>query len=167
GRTASGDVRSRAAWRSARCLELRHRAVERPDGGERGMAKIEMDIETKASPEAVVRALTDFSDRRPDIWSALSREFYEVYSVGETSDDVREGQTKPFKVWAKEHYDWSEPGTVVSTVKEAGFVKPGSSVTTTATPGEGGGTRVHIVWERFPTSAKGWVAVAMMKATGG
>jgi hypothetical protein len=131
------------------------------------MAKIEMDIDTKLPPERVVAALTDFSDRRPDIWPILSREFYEVYSVGETSADVREGQTKPFKVSAEEHYDWSTPGKVVSTVKEATFMKAGSSVTTTAAPAEGGGSHVHIVWERFPTSPKGWVAVAMMKATGG
>jgi hypothetical protein len=131
------------------------------------MARIEMDIDTRLPPDRVIGALTDFSERRPDIWPVLSREFYEVYSVGESSADVREGQTKPFKVSAKEHYDWSTPGKVVSTVEEASFVKPGSSVTTTVQPGEGGGSRVHIVWERFPTSAKGWFAVVMMKATGG
>jgi hypothetical protein len=126
------------------------------------MGKIEMDFDTKLPPDKVLAALTDFSDRRPDIWPVLSREYYEVYSLGETSADVREGQTKPVRVWAKEHYDWSTPGTVVSTVEESGFTKPGSSVAVTVKPGEGGGSHLHVTWERFPASMAGRIVVGLM-----
>jgi hypothetical protein len=131
------------------------------------MARLEMALDTKLPPEGVVRALTDFSDKRPDTWPILSREFYEVYTVGETSADIREGQTKLLKVWAKEHYDWSTPGKVVWAVQEASFVRAGSSISATVTPGKDGGSEIHIVWERFPTSMKGRFFVVLMKMTGG
>jgi hypothetical protein len=57
--------------------------------------RFDLELETSAPPERVRAALLDFSERRPEIWPGLSREFYEVYSVGETKRrsraDPREG----------------------------------------------------------------------------
>jgi hypothetical protein len=131
------------------------------------MAKIEMDVETKLLPDKVIEALTDFSDRRPEIWRGISREFYEVYSVGETSADIREGQTKPVRVWGKEHYDWSKPGNVTWTVTESNFSRPGSYVSADVTPRPEGGSHVHITWERWGSNLKGRFVVAILKATKG
>jgi hypothetical protein len=131
------------------------------------MAKVEMDIDTKLPPERVVAALTDFSERRTDIWPGLSSEYYEVYSVGDTWAEVREGNVKPFRTWAKERYDWSTPGKVTWTVNESNFCKPGSSVSADITPVEGGGSHVHITWERFPSNMKGRFAAAVIKMTKG
>jgi hypothetical protein len=47
------------------------------------VARLELDIESSLPPQRVIDALIDFSDRRPDIWPGLAREFYEVYSVGD------------------------------------------------------------------------------------
>jgi hypothetical protein len=128
--------------------------------------RIEFDVDTKLPPDKVVAALTDFTPQRPDLWPGLAREFYEVYSVGDHEAEVREGSSKPMKVWAKEHYDWSTPGTVKWTVRESNFCTPGSGVTASANPGAGGGTRIHVVWERHPSNMRGRMAIVMMGMVG-
>jgi hypothetical protein len=99
------------------------------------MTRIVLDLDSPCPPERAIDALVDFTDRRPDLWPALAREFYQVASVGETSAEVREGSTKPIRVWAREHYDWSTPGTVRWTVIESNFCTPGSGVAVTVTDG--------------------------------
>jgi hypothetical protein len=131
------------------------------------VAKVEMDIDTKLPPEKVVAALTDFSEQRPDIWPGLSREYYEVYSVGDSWAEVREGNVKPFRTWAKERYDWSKPGTVTWTVNESNFCKAGSYVAADIKPKDGGGSHVHFTWERFPSNMKGRFAAVVIKMTRG
>src|SRR4051794_30361129 len=100
------------------------------------MARFVARVDTTATPDQVLAALTDFTDRRPDIWPGLARELYEVYEVGETSATVREGSTKPSKVWARERYDWSTPGVVRWEVLESSFSTPGSYVEARITPGK-------------------------------
>jgi hypothetical protein len=132
------------------------------------MPKVETDVETSLPPERVKEALLDFSDRRPQIWPGLAPRFYEVYSVGATTADVREGSAFPgMSVWAKERYDWSDPNTVRWTVQESNFCAPGSYVAATFHPREDGGTRVHIEWNRTPTSLTGRLATWMITATKG
>jgi hypothetical protein len=126
---------------------------------------IEFDFHTSATPDQVVEMLTDFSEARPDRWPALSRQYYEVYSVGETEAEVREGQDKP-KIWAREHYDWSTPDTVTWTVLDSSDLAAGSYVTLTARAGVTGGADVHGVWERSGTTMKGQLIVTMMGFVG-
>jgi hypothetical protein len=113
------------------------------------MPKVEMDLETTLPPERVRAALIDFTPRRPDIWPGISPRHYEVYNVGETSAEIREGTGG---LWAREHYDWSDPQTVRWTVKESNFSAPGSYVAATITPRADGGSSVHIEWNRTPTT---------------
>ena len=47
----------------------------------------------------------------------------------------------------RERYDWSDLQTVVWTVQESGFSKPGSFVSARITP-NGTGSRIHVVWDR-------------------
>ncbi|MFL5735905.1 MAG: SRPBCC family protein [Actinomycetota bacterium] len=106
------------------------------------MPKVEMDVETTLSPERVREALLDFSDRRPDIWPGITRSLYEVYSVGDTTADVKEGTKSPgMTVWARERYDRSDPETIRWTVQESNFCAPGSYVSATIRPGTRGGSR--------------------------
>ena len=130
------------------------------------MTRIVLDLDSPCPPKRVIDALTDFSDHRPEIWPGLAPEFYEVYSVGETSAEVREGSTKPIKVWAHEHYDWSTPGTVRWTVTESNFCTPGSGVAVTVTKGGNRGSHVHLEWERHPSNARGRVAIVFMRLLG-
>lgn len=113
------------------------------------MPQVEMDLETTLPPERVIAALTDFSERRPELWPGLSRDWYKVYSVGETTAEVREGTGgKRSPVWARERYDWSTPGVVTWTVVESPFSKPGSFVSARVDSKEGGGSTIHLTWNR-------------------
>jgi hypothetical protein len=130
------------------------------------MTRIVLDLDSSCPPSRAVDALIDFSERRPDLWPGLAREFYEVAWVGETSAEVREGSTKPIKVWAREHYDWSTPGTVRWSVLESNFCTPGSGVAVTVTDGSNGGSHLHLEWERHPSNLRGRVAIVFMRLMG-
>ena len=132
------------------------------------MPKVELDIETSASSEAVRAALLDFSDRRPEIWPGIDPSLYEVYAVGDTFADVQEGSKMPgTSIWAKEHYDWSTSGLVTWTVQESNFCAPGSYVSAAIAPRRDGGSRIHVIWNRTPTSMVGRLATVMIQLTGG
>jgi hypothetical protein len=132
------------------------------------MPHVEVDIDTTLPPERVREALLDFSDRRPDIWPGLERSLYEVYEVGETSADIKEGSRLPgTTIWAREHYEWSEPDTVRWTVVESNFCTPGSRVYATLHPREGGGTRIHLDWDRIATTFGGRLMFFLITATKG
>lgn len=129
------------------------------------MARVEFDMKTPLSPEKITSMLTDFSEKRPEIWPGLWADAYEVYSVGPTSAEVREGSKSP-KVWARERYDWSVPGTIRWEVLESNFCKPGSFVEARITPHDEGSS-IHITWDRTPTSFMGYVAAALIPLTKG
>jgi Polyketide cyclase / dehydrase and lipid transport len=130
--------------------------------------KTDMTVETSLPPETVRHALLDFSERRPEIWPGIARSLYEVYSVGETAADIKEGTRLPFgAVWANEHYDWSDPNTIRWTVQESNFCTPGSFVSATLHPREGGGTRVDIHWERSGTTLVGKLMCRMIALSKG
>ena len=52
-------------------------------------------------------------------------------------------------------------------VTESNFSKPGSFVEAHIAPGAGGGSSVHVVWNRSATSAVGWVAATLIVLTRG
>ena len=132
------------------------------------MPRIEMSTETSRSPDEVVAALTDFSERRPQIWPGIAPRYYEVFSVGETSAEVREGSTMgPLRIWARERYDWSTPGVVSWTVQESNFCKSGSYVKATITPRDDGGSRIDVEWERTAANPLYGVMFRMLVASKG
>jgi hypothetical protein len=127
--------------------------------------RVEFDMETEVSPERVIAGLTDFSERRPEIWPGLNPDMYRVYEVGESSAVVREGNSK--SIWAKERYDWSKAGVVRWEVLESSFCAPGSYVEARVAPSDGG-SRIHVTWERRPTTFMARaVIVPLIKLTGG
>jgi len=129
------------------------------------MARFTTELDTVATPEQVLAALIDFTDRRPNIWPGLSKQAYEVFEVGETTAVIREGNDRP-KVWARERYDWSTPGRVRWEVIESNFCNPGSYVQATFAAREQGGSHVEIEWNRTPSTGAGRVMVAVMKVFG-
>jgi hypothetical protein len=130
------------------------------------MPHVEFDMETPLPPEKIVSMLTDFSERRPDVWSSLWRGAYQVYSVGEATAEVREGNKAP-KIWARERYDWSNPGVVRWEVLESNFCKPGSYVEVQIEPRAGGGSKLHVVWERTPTTFSAGLMLSVIALTRG
>jgi hypothetical protein len=132
------------------------------------MPKVEIDLETEVSAAQVQAALLDFSARRPQIWPGIAPSFYEVYSVGETEAEVKEGTKGPGGgFWALEHYDWSTPGLVTWTVLESNFCTTGSYVSAAISDRPGGGSRIHITWNRTPTTFMGRVATFLITRTKG
>jgi len=132
------------------------------------MPRVELDVETSLAPERVRAALLDFSDRRPDIWPDLERSLYEVYEVGETSAVVKEGSRMPgMRIWAKERYDWSSPDTIRWTVEESNFLTPGSYETVSLHPRDGGGTRLHVEWNKTASTLSGKILLRMIALSKG
>lgn len=132
------------------------------------MPRVELDVETALPPERVREALLDFSERRPEIWPDLEPSMFEVIEVGETSAVLKEGSKLPgMTIWARERYDWPSPDTVSWTVEESNFCAPGSYVAATLHPRDGGGTRVHVEWERTGTTIPGRLIVRLIALTKG
>ena len=86
------------------------------------MARLEFDLATDLRPERVISALIDFTERRADLWPGLRREDFRVDEIGGTWAIIREGCGG--RIWARERYDWSTPGSVTWTVLDSGFSKP-------------------------------------------
>ena len=127
--------------------------------------KFEFDFTTTATPDQVVELMTDFSPNRPHRWPASSTKAFEVYRVGETDADIREGQDFP-RVWATWHYDWSVPDSVTLTVVESDALATGSHMSLTATAVAGGGSSVHGVWEQTSKNVIALAGVTLMRFVG-
>lgn len=126
--------------------------------------KFEFDFATTATPHQVIELMTDFSPNRPHRWPASSTKAFEVYHVGETDADIREGQDFP-KLWATWHYDWSVPGSVTLTVVESDALATGSFMTLAATATDGGST-VHGVWEQRSKNLIALAGITLMRFVG-
>jgi hypothetical protein len=102
-------------------------------------------VDTVASPAQVRSALTDFTDRRLQIWNrTLDPKTYELREQGETWAVARESSPRsPF--WVVLRYDWSDPSAVRWTVEESSYGGGGEGSVRIA-PGAGGGSRLRVEW---------------------
>lgn len=109
------------------------------------MSPMRFDVTTRASPEQVRAALTDFTDRRLQIWNrTLDPKTYEVRAAGDTWAVARESTAgSPF--WVVSRYDWSDPSVIRTTVEEGSWGGGGTGSIRIA-PADGGGSRVHAEW---------------------
>ena len=98
------------------------------------------------SPDQVVAALIDFSDRRPAIWSETSHPaVYRVHAIGPDWAEATEGVPG---AWSRERYDWSTPGTVTLTQLAGNIVETLGSIRYTISPAAQGGSQVVCDRER-------------------
>src|SRR5689334_7096599 len=90
------------------------------------------DVTTKASPEQVFRAMTDFSDRRPKIWNrTLDPKKYELRDRGDTWAVARESTPgSPF--WVVSRYEWADPAEIRWTFVETSYGGGGETFVRTA-----------------------------------
>lgn len=123
-------------------------------------------LDTKATPQQVLEAFTDFTDRRLEIWEGtLDPEKYEVREVGDNWAVVREGSARP-SIWAVERYEWSDTGSIKWAALESNFCEPGSGLELVVTATEDGGSHIEGEWHRAPTGLKGDMLVAMGRIMG-
>ena len=123
-----------------------------------GRRRFEYSVEGSVSPERFVRALTDMSDDRPRYWPGQTRNQYRVLETGEDWALIQEGTGT---MWERSRYDWSKPGTVVSTVEESNFLRPGTTWQFRVRARKGGGCRVDVVLEREFAGLQGLAVQAL------
>ena len=113
------------------------------------MQTIRVVTDTSLPPDRVLAAAHDFSERRAEVFPAVSVPRLDVHELGEASADVTEGtRAGPIVNWERCDYDWSQPGRVTATVTDSNvYAFPGSSWEITATP-KGEGSQVEMVWAR-------------------
>ena len=108
-------------------------------------ARMRFDFTTRASPEQVLRALTDFTDARLETWSrTLDPKTYELRESGQTWAVARESSPRsPF--WVVVRYDWSDVDRVRWTVVDSSYGGGGEGLVQIA-PIVEGGSHVHAEW---------------------
>ena len=107
--------------------------------------RVRFEVSTCASPEQVRRALTDFTDRRLQIWNrTLDPKTYETRELGDSWAVARESTPgSPF--WVVARYDWSDPSVVRWTVEESSYGGHGKGSVQIA-PSDARGSRLQVEW---------------------
>lgn len=119
------------------------------------MAKIHYEADGAISADRFLAALTDFSERRPELWPNLDAKFYRLHDLGDTWAEVTEGTDLLGGVWARERYDWSEPGVVRLRLVESVDFRPGTVIEYRVTPNADGGCHVAVDFQRIASSLRG------------
>ena len=119
------------------------------------MLQVHVVEETSLSPERVLEAARDFSERRAELWPDVHVAHLQIHERGENFAEVTEGNPWPIGyVWERLRYDWTEAGVVRGTVIDSNIFKPGSTWEIRATANNGG-SRVEVIGVRHLRGFKG------------
>jgi hypothetical protein len=112
---------------------------------------VRFEVTTEASPAQVLRALTDFSDRRLETWNrTLDPKTYQLRELGESWAVARESTPgSPF--WVVSRYDWSDPTVIRWTDVENSYGGHGSGSVRIAATADGG-SRLDVEWSNTEPS---------------
>jgi hypothetical protein len=127
---------------------------------------IAVSAHTSASPEQVLAAARDFSERRPKLWPNVKAKHFVVHDEGDEFADVTEGIWIAGLFWERSRYDWSEPGAVTATVTESNVIQPGSTFALRAVPSEGGSDVEMTLFRTFRRGPKGRIGSAINRLSG-
>jgi hypothetical protein len=127
---------------------------------------IQFEVESPLQPDAVLKALTDFSEQRPELWPAIDPKVYRVHEVSALSALVTEGTEVMGGIWATERYEWDGSGTVRATIQESNFWHPGGTWELTAAQRNGGGSILKVTRDRRAKNAKSRLFEVMMRVVG-
>jgi hypothetical protein len=130
------------------------------------MAKIHYAADGPITAEQFIAALTDFGERRPELWPNLDTKFFRLHDRGDTWADVTEGTDIFGGVWARERYDWSEPGIVRLRLLESADFRPGTVIKYRVTPNAVGGCHVEVDFQRIAKSLRGRVVGVAVQMAG-
>lgn len=129
------------------------------------MPAVHFSVDTDVPADRFTAALTDFSDRRPQLWPSLDPARFTVHSVGATTADVSEGSSFAGGIWERGTYDWSRPGLVRLEVTESNAFAPGSSWQWRVSAVDGR-TRIEVTVDRRPASWKGRLLAVPLRLAG-
>jgi hypothetical protein len=127
---------------------------------------IQFEVQSRLEPEAVLDALTDFSERRPELWPAIDPEVYRVHELSASTALVTEGTDVMGGIWATELYEWDGSGSVRATIQESNFWHPGGTWELSAATHEGGGSILRVTRDRRAKNFKARLLEAMMRVIG-
>lgn len=127
---------------------------------------IQFEVESPLQPDAVLKALTDFSERRPELWPAIDPKVYRVHEVSASSALVTEGTDFMGGIWATELYEWDGSETVRATIQESNFWHPGGTWALTAVHRKSGGSILRVTRDRRAKNAKSRLFEVMMRVVG-
>jgi hypothetical protein len=125
---------------------------------------VRFDLTTRATPEQVLRALTDFSPRRLETWSkTLDPATYDARVVGDTWAVAKES-TPGSPYWVVCRYDWSDPTWVRWTMVETSWGGGGDG-SVRIDPAADGGSRLDVEWVYTGfTSARDRILLPLIQA---
>ena len=125
---------------------------------------MKFDLVTRASPEQVLEAMTDFTDRRLEIWKrTLDPEVYEVRELGDTWAVAKEGSPRsPY--WVVVRYDWSDPRVIRWTELETNHGDPGAGFMRIE-PRGAEGSQLHVEWNTHPVRIRDRLAIFVLHHT--
>ncbi|SNS74507.1 hypothetical protein SAMN04488107_3621 [Geodermatophilus saharensis] len=105
--------------------------------------RIHFGLDTRATPQQVLEAFTDVSDRRLEVWSqTLDPAKYEVREQGEGWAVIREGSAGvPF--WVLLRYEWPTPDRVTWTLLDSDHCDRGTG-DVRITPRADGGSHLDV-----------------------
>ena len=132
------------------------------------MPTIRVALQSSLAPERVLQAAYDFSERRAEVWPAVSVPRLTVHDRGDTWADVTEGtRAGPVVNWERCRYDWSQPGSVTAPVTDSNvYAFPASSWEIKATPTENG-SHVEMIWVReFKPGPRGRLFGTLFRVVG-
>jgi hypothetical protein len=69
------------------------------------MPHVVVEVDADVPADRVMAAATDFSERRPEVWPNISREFWQLHGHGPNWAEATEGSPA---VWARERHEWSD-----------------------------------------------------------
>ena len=117
------------------------------------MAIIRFRVLTDMAPQAVLEALIDFSDRRPDLYRNIDRSHFRVHAQGPGWADVTEGNVL---AWERNRYEWDAAvGTVTVKTTESDSWAVGSRWEYRLRPTPTGGTQVDVTVVRNARTLRG------------
>jgi hypothetical protein len=114
---------------------------------------VQFEVETDLTPSDVLAALTDFSERRPDLYRNIDRSHFRVHAQGPGWADVTEGN---LLAWERNRYEWdAAAGIVTVKTSESDSWLPGSRWEYRLRPRATGGTQVDVTVVRNPRTLRG------------
>jgi len=132
------------------------------------MATIHITTHSHLPPQRVLAAGHDFSDRRAEIFPAVSIPYLEVHQVSQTTADVTEGTPAGIGInWERCRYDWSQPGAVKAIVTDSNVYQPASSSWELRAEAADSGSKVEMTWIReFTDGARGRIFGTLFRLVG-
>jgi hypothetical protein len=123
-------------------------------------------LDVRDPPAAVIGAMVDFSERRPQIWPNLTARLYRVHALGDRTADVTEGTALlGVEVWERVTYEWTD-SVVRSVVTDGRIFRPGGTFEFRVEP-HGHGSRITNHYDRRTKTLLGRCAGAMLQLTRG